>query len=430
MSARSRSTNLRARQLRRKQKGETEMATKKFSKVLGSAMFATALIVSFQATAINAADGNGKPTAPGHGAKVAQKDQGPGVKGKQVPGEYIITVKDGHLPKGIAKEVGVTPKHVYGAVLNGFSAKLTDKQAEKLRRHPSVLAVEPNYETEMDATQIIGSTGQPWGIDRIDQRAGLSRTYSYAGTGLGVTAYILDSGIDTTHPDFGTRARNLWDGIGDGQNGRDCNGHGTHVAGTVGGTKYGVAKRVQLRGIRILNCAGKGNTDIMIQALDWVRSHAVKPAVANMSVGAPKTRALNIAVYNLTQSGVFVAAAAGNDNANACNYSPASALGTLTVASIDWYDTKASTSNWGGCVDLYAPGAKVASAKLGGGTIVMSGTSMASPHVAGLAALIKGDYGDIASPDLVTYIKSYSTRNAIYGNPTGTPNKLLFQAGW
>ncbi len=407
------------------------METLSFSKVLGSAMLAAALIISQQAGPANAADLKGHPAAPGLGAKVGQKDQGPGAKGKQVPGEYIVTVKDGHAPKGLAKEIGANPKHVYTAVLNGFSAKLTDKQADKLRRHPHVVAVEPNYEFEVEGTQVIGASGQPWGIDRIDQRArALSRTYSYWGMGAGVTAYIIDSGIDTTHPDFGGRAKNLWDGIGDGQAGRDCNGHGTHVAGTVGGAKYGVAKNVRLRGIRVLNCLGKGNTDIMIAAVEWVRLNAVKPAVANISVGGPKSSAMNTAVYNLTLSGVFVAAAAGNNNQDACNYSPSSARGALAVASSDWNDTKASDSNWGGCVDLYAPGVLVGSARLGGGEVNMSGTSMASPHVAGIAALIKGDYGDVASADLVTYIVSYSTRSAIYGNVTGTPNKLLFQAGW
>ncbi len=406
------------------------MATLKVSKILGSALLAITLMAA-QQTAANAADGKGHPTAPGHGAKVSQKDQGPGAAGKQVPGEYIITVEDGHAPKGIAKEVGANPKFVYTAVLNGFSAKLTEKQADKLRRHPHVIAVEPNFEIEGDATQIIPASGQPWGLDRIDQRFNpRSLTYTYWGTGAGVTAYIIDSGIDTTHPDFGGRATNLWDGVGDGRNGVDCNGHGTHVAGTVGGAKYGVAKKVRLAGIRVLNCLNKGNTDTMIAAVEWVRLNAVKPAVANMSVGAPKTAALNTAVANLTKSGVFVAVAAGNDNQDACNYSPASAAGTLTVASVDYTDTKAASSNWGGCVDLHGPGVIIASARLGGGEAIMSGTSMATPHATGLAALIKGDYGEVASPDLVTYILSYTTRGIVYGNIPGTPNKMLYQAGW
>jgi subtilisin family serine protease len=406
------------------------MATFKFSKIIGSTVLVSALLMS-QYAAASAADGNGKPAAPGQGHKIAQKDGAPGAKGKQIVGHYIVTVSKGSAPKGVAAEVDAKPAFVYTTAVNGFAAELTDKQLQKLLRHPHVLSVEPDYEVQGDGTQLMDSNAQPWGLDRIDQRArALSGTYTYYGTGRGVTAYIIDSGINTTHPDFGGRAVNLYDAIGDGQAGRDCHGHGTHVAGTVGGARYGVAKRVMLRGIRVLNCSNKGSIGGIIGGVDWVAAHAVKPAVANISIGASYSATLNAAVTSLTKAGVFVAVAAGNDNQDACTHSPSSAPGTLTVASVNYTDTKASDSNWGACVDLYAPGVAIASAGLNGGETIMSGTSMASPHATGLAALIKGDYGDIASPDLVNYIVSYTTNGTIRGNISGTPSRLLFQAGW
>jgi len=189
-----------------------------------------------------------------------------------------------------------------------------------------------------------------------------------------------------------------------------------------------VAKGVLLRGVRVLDCNGSGSTSAIIAGIDWVRLNAVKPAVANMSLGGGLSSTLNTAATNLANSGVFLAVAAGNENQNACNVSPASASGTLTVAASTSTDAKASYSNWGGCVDVYAPGSSITSTWINSGTNTISGTSMASPHAAGVAALYKGTFGDAASSTIVSWIINNSTANVITGNVTGTPNRLLYKS--
>ena len=390
---------------------------------------AAGLLLALAAAAPSASAGGssdlpGPTAAPGAAAKPAA----PGRGVQRIPGSWVVVLEPGASAAGLARAAGVTPQHTYSAALNGFAARMTDRQVAGLRHNPHVVSIEPDGVVEGDAVQYTGTNGQPWGLDRVDQRTGLSRSYRYAGTGAGVTAYIIDSGISTAHPDFGGRAVDVYDAFGG--NGQDCHGHGTHVAGTVGGAVHGVAKSVRLRGVKVLGCDNKGSYSGIIAGIDWVARNATRPAVANLSLGGPYYGPLNTAVTNLTRSGVFAAVAAGNENADACTRSPASAAGTMTVASMDWYDRKASDSNWGACVDLYAPGVNVQSDRLGGGTAVMSGTSMATPHVTGMAALVKGDYGDVASPDLVSYLLSYATTGAVGGNVTGTPNRLLFQAGW
>lgn len=244
-------------------------------------------------------------------------------------------------------------------------------------------------------------------------------------TGSGVRAYVIDTGIATAHADFGDRAANVYDAFGG--NGQDCNGHGTHVAGTIGAAAYGVAKASSLRGVRVLDCNGSGSTSGIIAGVDWVRQNAIKPAVANLSLGGGLSSALNTATSNLASSGVFVAVAAGNENQDACKVSPASASGVLTVAASDKNDVRASFSNFGSCVELYAPGVNITSTWLSGGTKTISGTSMASPHVAGVAALYKS-YGDAASSTVNTWILDNSTLNVITSNVSGTPNRLLFKS--
>jgi subtilisin family serine protease len=271
--------------------------------------------------------------------------------------------------------------------------------------------------------------GATWGLDRIDERLRpTDGDYHYQGTGAGVNAYIIDSGIQTANADFGGRAVAVFDAFG--SNGQDCNGHGTHVAGTVGGTTYGVAKQVNLRAVRVLNCAGRGSFAGIIAGINWVRANHVKPAVANLSLGGGFSAALNRAATNLANAGVFVAVAAGNDARNACLVSPASAAGVTTVAASDRTDTRARFSNWGPCVHLYAPGVLVTSDWINGlASHTISGTSMASPHVAGVAALYLGENPGSAGAAARAWILGRAEPNVIQANIAGTPNKLLFKEG-
>lgn len=351
--------------------------------------------------------------------------------GKPIPGAYIVMFREGtnltNLDRGLSAIVAKA-KYVYTDGLNGFAADLKDEELESLKSNPAVEYIEQDQEVTLDATQSIDSNGGLWGLDRIDQRnRPFSNSYTYNTTASNVRVYVIDTGILTSHPDFGGRAQASYDALGG--NGQDCNGHGTHVAGTVGGATYGVAKGVQLRGVRVLGCNGSGSTSGIISAVNWVRTNAVKPAVANLSLGGGYSATLNTAINNLANSGVFVAVAAGNENQKACNVSPASASAAYTVAASDRNDAKASFSNFGSCVDGYAPGVGILATWLNNGTNTISGTSMASPHVAGVAALYKGNFGEASSATITNWLNSNATANVITGNPSGTVNRLLFKAG-
>jgi len=349
-----------------------------------------------------------------------------------VPGEYIVVFQPSvadpaTLATQLVRANGGTLRFTYTSALKGFAATLPAAAAQALARNPLVAYVEQDQVYGVDVTQSMDANGDPWGLDRVDQQAGpLSRTYTYTATGAGVHAYIIDTGIWDLHPDFGGRANNVYDAFG--ATGTDCHGHGTHVAGTIGGTTYGLAKGVSLHGVRVLSCAGLGLTSQIIAGIDWVRQNAVKPAVANMSLGGGLSTALNDATTNLWNSGVFVAVAAGNDNADACTASPASATGAFTAAASEKTDAKASYSNWGTCVEAYAPGSAIVSDFLAGMTMSLSGTSMASPHFAGVAALYKATFGDQPSATVSNWIVTNATNGVIAGNPSGTPNKLLYKS--
>jgi subtilisin family serine protease len=355
----------------------------------------------------------------------------------KIPNRYIVVLEDwatgepgeNSNAEAVASELSI----VYGGrvdkifkhALNGFSVEMNENQAERLSEDSRIKFVEEDGEVYADTTQ----TGATWGLDRIDQRdRPTDGNYNYTPTGSGVNAYIIDTGIRRTHAQFGGRAFAGYDAIGDGQNSNDCNGHGTHVAGTVGGSTYGVAKSVRLYAVRVLNCSGSGSNSGVIAGVDWVKNNHVKPAVANMSLGGGASSALDTAVNNAIAAGVTFAVAAGNENQDACAVSPARAANAITVGSTTNTDARSSFSNYGTCLDIFAPGSSITSAWYTGDTATntISGTSMASPHVAGVAALyLQGN--TTASPSTVRdAIVNTSSTSKLTSIGTGSPNRLLY----
>lgn len=267
-------------------------------------------------------------------------------------------------------------------------------------------------------------------MDRIDQRfLPLDNEFSPNRNGQGVYAFILDSGIDYRHPEFGGRALFGFDAIGDGRNGQDCHGHGTHVAGTVGGTNVGVAHKVTLVSVRVLGCDNRGSWSGIIAGLDWVAANARQPAVLNASLGGDRFEPVNNATAALFDRGVLPIVAAGNDNRDARFVSPASTPNAVTVGATNRFDQETDFSNWGELLDLYAPGQDIISARLGGGTVSMNGTSMAAPHVAGVAALYKGAHPSAAPVEVANFLKNEATEDVIQNLSDNGPDKLLFTNG-
>ncbi|HEY0604190.1 MAG TPA: S8 family peptidase [Herpetosiphonaceae bacterium] len=273
------------------------------------------------------------------------------VTGPLVVDQYLVVIKAGRDARGVARAAGVTPRHVYERVLNGFAATLNSGQHTALERHPDVTLIEPDQVVQATATQTIDPAGGLWGLDRIDQQAlPLSGSYSYGTMGAGVTAYLIDSGLQVDHPDFGGRAQNVYDPTGG--TGDDCNGHGTHLAGIAGGSTHGVAKAVALRGVRVLDCDALGTVSNAIRGIDWVAANASKPAVVTIAfspynLDSNNSGTLQLAVENLIASGVFVAVSAGNDNIDACTKAPANISAAFTVAASTRTDSRAIFSNFG-----------------------------------------------------------------------------------
>lgn len=342
------------------------------------------------------------------------------VVGDRGVGSYAETYAD-----NLTAAYGGKVERVFKHALNGFLAEMSEKEAEALSKDPSVAYIEEDQEMSIDAVQ----SPATFGLDRIDQRnLPLNNSYTHNFNGSGVNSYIVDTGVRFTHQEFSGRTGLSYDAIGDGQNGNDCNGHGTHVAGTVGGTTYGVAKGTTIHRVRVLNCQGSGSNSGVIAGVDWVTANHVKPAVANMSLGGGASTALDTAVNNSINAGVTFVVAAGNSNADACNSSPARAPAAVTVGSTTNTDARSSFSNFGTCLDIFAPGSSITSAWSTGDTATntISGTSMASPHVAGVAALYLHQNGH-QSPATVRNAIVANATSGVVGNPgTGSPNVLLY----
>jgi serine protease len=317
-------------------------------------------------------------------------------------------------------------RHVLRHALTGAVIQLaSEEHAELLAQHPAVLLVEENGLKYASATQ----SPATWGLDRIDQRdLPLSNSYTYDTTASNVNAYIIDTGIRTTHSQFGGRAVHGRDTVDNDNNATDCNGHGTHVAGTVGGSTYGVAKAAHLIAVRVLNCQGSGTDAGVIAGIDWVTQNHVKPAVANMSLGGGASTSLDNAVRNSIAAGVTYAIAAGNDNANACNSSPARVGEAITVGSTTSSDARSSFSNFGTCLDIFAPGSSITSAWSTSDTATntISGTSMATPHVAGVAALYLAANPNATPAQVRNAIVAAATTGKVTSAGSGSPNVLLY----
>ncbi|MEV6588641.1 S8 family peptidase [Streptomyces acidicola] len=365
--------------------------------------------------------------APAEG-KVLSADSPTAIKGS-----YIVTLKKGEAGlkasssqgKGLIKTYGGTVKKTFSHALNGYSANLSETEAKRLAADPAVASVEQNQTVKVDATQ----SNAPWGLDRIDQTSlPLSGTYTYPDSaGSGVTAYVIDTGVRISHQQIAGRATNGYDAV-DGDNvAQDGNGHGTHVATTIAGSTYGVAKAAKIVAVRVLDNAGSGTTAGVVAGIDWVTANHSGPSVANMSLGGGASTALDTAVRNSIASGVTYAIAAGNSNANASSYSPARVTEAITVGATTNTDARASYSNYGSVLDIFAPGSSITAGwnTSDTATNTISGTSMATPHVAGAAAIYLGGNTSATPAQVATALTNGATSGVVTSPGTGSPNRLL-----
>ena len=353
---------------------------------------------------------------------------------RPVPNQYLVVLNDdftsfyGGAENAVAalnQEFPGAIRHEFSSALNGYSVEMDAEQAKQLSQDPRVKYVEEDgYVSESSVEYNPG-----WGLDRIDQHLlPFDTTYNYSGSGTGVNIYIIDSGILTTHVEFQGRAFDDYDAVHDNTPISQCNGHGTGVAGIAGSFSYGPGKNVSLHSVRVLPCTGYGTVSDVISGVDWVTKHGVKPAVANMSLETNYSKSMNDSVSASINAGITYVVAAGNDTADACYYSPSSVPGAITVGSTNTVDERVSYSNFGSCVDIFAPGEGVTTVWNTSDTIItyMSGTSAAAPYVAGVAALYL-EKNPSASPQQVqSALTAGATSGALSGVGTGSPNLLLY----
>ncbi len=362
--------------------------------------------------------------------------------GKVIPNQYIVVLDEAAIAAGTRGAVDLTSAvadyafaaeysmnarilHQYSGAVNGVAIRIEPDQLGKLLSDPLVKYIEEDTISELSLVQ---NNPPSYGLDRIDERSlPLDNRYESDFTGAGVNVYIIDTGIDLDHPNFSGRVVFGFDAIGDGRNGNDCNGHGTHVAGTATSETYGVAKDATVYAVRVFGCGSTTSTSNIIAGMNWVNNNAQSPAVVNMSLGGPVNTTQNNIVQSMTNNGITVVVAAGNESQNACNRSPASAPSAITVASSTSSDSRSGFSNFGSCVDIFAPGSSITSTWLNGGTNTISGTSMASPHVAGAAALVLDSNGGLSPTGVTNNLLSNATSGAISG-ANGSPNLLLYMA--
>lgn len=355
---------------------------------------------------------------------------------KGVPNQYIVVLNESYLDKAAAEPsvrsnseylkyvYGGNVKSTFARAIAGFVGTMSERQAIALSRDERVAFVEQDSYTSAESVQ----SSATWGLDRIDQRSfPLDARYTYATDASNVHAYVIDSGIRTSHTSFGGRASSDFDLINDGN--QDCLGHGTHVAGTIGSSTWGVAKNVRLHSVRVMGCTASGTVSELISGIDWVASNHISPAVANISITASgNSNALNSSVNALVRAGVTVVTSAGNYGADACNYSPANVANAITVGATGTTDIRATFSNFGSCVDLFAPGISIFSASNGDDTSyrVMNGTSMSSPHVAGVAALYLAQNPTASPATVAQTIVSTATTGVVANLDSASPNKMVY----